>query len=69
MKTKTKATPSQGNAQELLIHIVKRDESGNMKDETLCGKLWDKPVSKPKNLCKECLEIAEKKGYKVFRGQ
>lgn len=62
LETKTK--PIVDTPVELLIHIIKRDDSGEMEDKTLCGKLWDRPVVSSKNICSECKEIAERKGYK-----
>lgn len=62
MKTKTK--PVTSKRQELLIHIIQRNKDGSMKDETLCGKLWDHPVVTSKEICPECEEIAERDGHK-----
>ncbi len=53
----TKRTP-------LLIHIVKRDKSGNMEDETLCGKRWDHLVVTTKNVCPCCEEIAKRDNHR-----
>ena len=49
---------------KLLVHIIQRDEQGNMKDKTLCGKLWDHPVQTAQDICEECKEIAERDGHK-----
>ena len=64
IETKTQATPSTGNAVELLIHIVGRNPDGSMKDETLCGKMWDHPVQTAIDICEECKEVAARDGHK-----
>lgn len=62
MKTVTKerpvAKPSSGHVFRLKVHIVQRDEKGDMTERTLCGKLWDKPLPNVKqDLCEECERI------------
>lgn len=68
VKDRPKAKPSgPGQAKDLLIHIVPRDEDGNMTDKTLCGKLWDKPVETSKNICEECKRIARENNLNALR--
>ena len=60
---KTKTKPVTDNSTKLMIHIVQRDENDNMKDKTLCGKLWDHPVVITKEICPECKEIAKRDNH------
>ena len=59
----TETTPVVSTPTELLIHIVKRNDDGSLKDETLCGKLWDHPVVSAKEICEECQEVAKREGH------
>lgn len=68
VKDRPKAKPSgPGNSKKLLVHIVPRDDEGNMTDKTLCGEMWDKPLEQSNNICPECKRIARENNLNALR--